>query len=250
MVQQRALVEGAELATRLGDTGAATWYTTQATAIKAALPNFWSSSKGYLLSTLNTGRDGLDCGTLLGALHGNGARGFGIYPASSDEVLVTLQKLVDVMNPLYPINAQSGAPGIAIGRYSSDVYDGVGTSTAHPWFICTFTVAEVLYTAINQFAARGSIIVSSRSLSFYQKFYSSATATTYAAGSTAYANIVTGMKNYADTFIATGQAHAATNGSLSEQFGRSDGLQKGARGTLRPVLEFLRFDWYDTDEDV
>jgi glucoamylase len=123
MVQQRALTEGAELATRLGDTGAATWYKQQAATIKSLLPNFWSSSKGYLVSTLNTGRDGLDCGTLLGALHGNGARGFGVYPASSDEVLVTLQKFVDVMTPLYPINSASDAPGIALGRYSADVYD-------------------------------------------------------------------------------------------------------------------------------
>jgi glucoamylase len=123
MVQYRALIEGAALATRLGDTGAATWYTTQAGLIKTQLSSFWSSSKGYLISTLNTGRDGLDCGTLLGSLHGNGAAGYGIYPASSDEVLVTLAALVNVMTPLYSINSASGAPGVAIGRYSSDVYN-------------------------------------------------------------------------------------------------------------------------------
>ena len=90
-------------------------------------------------------------------------------------------------------------------------------------------MAETLYTAINQFNARGSIIVSSLSLPFYQKFYSSAAVGTYASGSTAYSTIVTGMKNYADTFIATGQLHTANNGSMSEQFSRYDGYQKGAR---------------------
>jgi glucoamylase len=123
MVQYRALTEGAELATTLGDTSSASTYTAQAALIKTQLANFWSSSDGYLISTIGTSRDGLDCGTLLGALHGNGKRGFGIYPASSDEVLVTLQALVDVMTPLYSINSASGAPGVAIGRYPSDVYN-------------------------------------------------------------------------------------------------------------------------------
>ncbi|KAA8909862.1 Six-hairpin glycosidase-like protein, partial [Sphaerosporella brunnea] len=245
MVQQRALIEGAELATRLGDTGAATWYNQQAAAIKAALPSFWSSNRGYLISTLNTGRNGLDCGTLLGSLHGNGKRGFGVYPASSDEVLVTLHKLVDVMQPLYPINTAPNAPGIAIGRYSSDAYDvsGVGTSIANPWFICTFTVAETLYTAINQFNARGSIIISATSLSFYQKFLSSVTAGTYSSSTSTYTTIVNNMKAYADSFIATGQTHARSNGSLSEQFSRTDGLQKGARDLTWSYASFLALKW-------
>lgn len=175
-------------------------------------------------------RDQLDCGTLLGALHGNGGRGFGIYQASSDEVLVTLQALVAVMKPLYPINSLSGAPGIAIGRYSSDVYDGAGTSVANPWFICTFTVAETLYTAVNEFKAKGSIAVTSLGESFFKQFYSSAAAgSSYASGSAGFSAIVGGMRTYADTFVATGQQHVANNGSLSEQFSRYDGYQKGAR---------------------
>jgi GH15 family glucan-1,4-alpha-glucosidase len=123
MVQYRALTEGAELATTLGDTGAATYYLKEAALIKTNLANFWSSDDGYLISTIGTSRDGLDCGTLLGALHGNGKRGFGVYQASSDEVLVTLQALVDAMTSLYTINSASGAPGVAIGRYPSDVYN-------------------------------------------------------------------------------------------------------------------------------
>ncbi|CCX34771.1 Six-hairpin glycosidase-like protein [Pyronema domesticum] len=244
MVQQRALREGAALATRLNDGGAATYYTQQANAIRARLPEFWSSSKGYLVSTLQTSRDGLDCGTLLGALHGNGAAGQGIYQASSDEVLVTLQALVNAFKPLYPINTASGSPGTAIGRYTSDVYDGVGTSVAHPWFICTFTVAEVLLTAVSEFNKKGSIAVSSLSVNFYKQFYSSAAAgSTYALGSTGFNSIVNGMKNYADTFLAVTQRHAMTNGSLSEQFSRNDGYQKGARDLTWSYASFLTTRW-------
>ncbi|KAA8895926.1 glucoamylase I precursor [Sphaerosporella brunnea] len=239
MVQQRALTEGAELATRLGDTGAATYYNQQAAAIKAALPNFWSSSYGYLISTIGTSRDGLDCGTLLGVLHGNGARGFGVYEASSDEALVTLQAMVNSMTPLYSINSASGSPGVAIGRYPADVYNGVGTSQGNPWFICTFTVAELLYTAINQFAAAGQITVTSTTLSFFQQFLSSVTAGTYSSNSNTYATIVAGLKNYADSFIAVGQLHAANNGSLSEEFQRSSGYMVGARDLTWSYGSFL-----------
>jgi glucoamylase len=239
MVQYRALIEGAELATTLGDTGAATFYLKEAALIKTNLANFWSSSKGYLISTIGTSRNGLDCGTLLGALHGNGKRGFGVYPASSDEVLVTLKALVDSMTSLYTINTASGAPGIAIGRYPSDVYDGVSTSSGNPWFICTFTVAEVLYTAINEYAAAGSLNVTSTSLSFYKQFLSSVTAGSYKSSSSTYSTIVDAMKTYADTFIATGEQHAMTNGSISEEFSRTSGLSVGARDLTWSYGSFL-----------
>ncbi len=121
MVQQRALTEGAELANLLGDTGAATFYTQQATAIRSQLNTFFDSSKGFLVATLNNGRSGLNCGTLLGSVHGNGARGFGIFEPNSDEVLVTLQALVNSFKTLYTINTAAGAPGVAIGRYPEDV---------------------------------------------------------------------------------------------------------------------------------
>lgn len=123
MAQHRALVEGAELADRLNDPGAATYYRSQAALIKARLPQFWDANKGYLVATLGHSRSGEDCGTLLGSLHGNGRRGMGIFTPGSDEVLVTLQALVNSMKNLYPLNQRAGAPGIAVGRYPSDVYD-------------------------------------------------------------------------------------------------------------------------------
>ncbi|KAL7267590.1 glycoside hydrolase 15 protein [Rhizina undulata] len=231
MVQHRALIEGAALATTLGDTSSATTYTSTAAAIKTLLlDEFWSSSDGYLITTIGSSRSGLDCGTLLGSLHGNGAKGYGVFTPGSDEVLATLLALVDSFDDLYAINTASGAPGIAIGRYPEDVYDGDGTGEGNPWFICTLTTAEVLYNAVSEFSTAGSITVSSTSEAFFQKFLSTATSgSTYDSGSTDYTTIVDGISTYADTFVATAQLHAATNGSLSEEFLRSDGVMTGAR---------------------
>jgi glucoamylase len=47
------------------------------------------------------------------------------------------------------------------------------------------------------------------------------------------------MKTYADTFIATGQLHAYSNGSLSEEFSRTDGYSVGARDLTWSYGSFL-----------
>lgn len=106
----------------------------------------------------------------------------------------------------------------------------MGTSVANPWFICTFTVAETLFTALNEFSARGAIDVSQTSQPFFGQFFATAAAgQRYARGSAAYDSIVAGMRGYADSFLARTQLYAMTNGSLSEQFSRYDGTQKGVR---------------------
>ncbi|TGZ81816.1 putative glucoamylase [Ascodesmis nigricans] len=246
MVQHRALIEGAELADRLNDPGAAEYYRRQAAAIKARLPQFWDAQKGYLVGTLRSSqaRSGEDCGTLLGSIHGNGKRGMGIYTPGSDEVLATLQALVDSMKDLYPLNQNPEAPGIAVGRYPSDVYDGVGTSIANPWFICTFTTSEILYSALVEFNDRGNLTVSSISERFFKQFSSSVSAgSTYGPGTSQWTDILGGMKTYADSFIAVAQRHAAVNGSMSEQFGRIDGFMKGARDLTWSYASFLSMRW-------
>src|SRR5690606_31052385 len=72
MVQHRALIEGAELANLLGDPGAASSYKQQAAAIAKVIPSFWNLGKGFIVASDAPGRTGVDCGTLLGSLHGYG----------------------------------------------------------------------------------------------------------------------------------------------------------------------------------
>jgi len=48
--------------------------------------------------------------------------------------LATLEGLIDEMQPLYPINANG--PGIGIGRYPEDLYDGIDSATrGNPWYL-------------------------------------------------------------------------------------------------------------------
>ena len=52
-----ALLEGARLAERLDDDGAAKYYRQQAKALEAAITRHWDKEKGYLVVTLD--REGM-----------------------------------------------------------------------------------------------------------------------------------------------------------------------------------------------
>lgn len=140
LVQHKALVEGRDLARLLNDQKGAAWYDRQQSTLKGFLKDqFWSKEKGHLLAYLNTPhRTGLDCSLMLGAIHGGQSD---LFPAWSDEVLVSMQMLINDMEKRHSINRQ--APpyykeeerlrGVGIGRYPEDIYDGVGFSGGHPW---------------------------------------------------------------------------------------------------------------------
>ncbi|KAL7266620.1 glycoside hydrolase 15 protein [Rhizina undulata] len=225
MVSYRAMIEGAELATLLGDTTTAATYTSTAASMVSTINNFWSSSKGFITATTNDGRSSIDCGTLLGSIHGGGY----LFPPSNNQVLATVNALIAAFESLYTINTASGAVGVAIGRYPEDVYDGVSSSSGNPWFICTATVAHTLYAAVSDFQTAGSLTVDSTNLALFQRTTSGITAGTYANSSTTFTTLMSNTITYADTFLSVVQKYAATNGSLHEEFSRSTGALTGAR---------------------
>jgi len=136
-----------------------------------------------------------------------------------------------VMQPLYPINANG--PGIAIGRYPEDLYDGIDSTTrGNPWyytfhfeltfrFLCTNAAAEVIYFTVNEMLQNQSLYTDDLTNIFYKRFVPSINgSTTYPANSSEYQTILQGMVTFADSFMATVQTHAMTNGSLNEEFDR------------------------------
>lgn len=126
IVQRRALVEGSNLATLLGDHYASKWYDSQQIMLKEFLEQkFWNEKRGHLMSMLNTpDRGGIDCSLVLGALHGGSDD---LYPSWSDEVLASMEKLITEMAILHPINRltppyhpEGRLRGVGIGRYPED----------------------------------------------------------------------------------------------------------------------------------
>ena len=247
-VSRRALIDGAKFATSLNDAGAATYYNQQAASIKTALQSFWDGSKITAYQGVG-GRSGIDCAVLLGALRGwdtsdmTTAVDATEFGPASDRVLASHKKYVDAFRSLYGINANAAAPkAVATGRYPEDVYDGVGTSTGNPWYICTLASAEVLNTAVDVATRRGSISVTSTSAPFFQQFSSGIAAGTYASGSSQYSTLTSGMRAMAKGFVDIAQSHTWTNGSMNEQFNRNTGFNQGARDLTWSYAAFISND--------
>src|SRR6202020_933922 len=85
MVSRCAMIEGAQFAQAMGDTGAATFYRQQATAITSAMGRFWDAGRGILVETVDQAggisKSGLDVAVILGALHGDAGDGY-LAPSS------------------------------------------------------------------------------------------------------------------------------------------------------------------------
>ncbi|KAK6514619.1 hypothetical protein TWF281_004817 [Arthrobotrys megalospora] len=239
IVAYRAMIEGAEFAKLMGDNGAAETYKKTAGSMVDTIRGFWRADKGYIVETHNIhGRSGLDCGVLLGAL-----KAPYIFKPSGEEVLATTEALISSFQGLYMINRNVHGPGFGIGRYPEDTYDGHVTSgEGNPWFICTATVAHVLYTAAAEFKAAQSVNVTPVALNLFKRAYPSANAGSYGAGSQEFNDIISGFKNLGDSFMAVIKRHAFTDGGMSEQFNRNTGFNQGARDltwSYESVLEAI-----------
>ena len=150
MVQRKALLQGANLADRLGDRSAAEWYRTQAYLLQNQIKNHWNPQKEILVATLDRdgGLDyktsGLDVTSILAILHGKTEDGF--LPATDGRVLATAFSLQESFRKIYPINQRENVPGVAIGRYPEDRYDGTPPlNGGHPWVLTTLAFAELYF---------------------------------------------------------------------------------------------------------
>ncbi|ORY34856.1 Six-hairpin glycosidase-like protein, partial [Naematelia encephala] len=171
LVSLRALEEGAALAERLNDSGAATFYKVQSSILVSELPSFLrNSSNDTWLASLSEsggpiqGRTGLDCAIPLSVVHSNGR-----LSPTDPAVLNTLWRYVRSFKGLYGINNDtSWTDGWALGRYAEDIYDGVGSSHGNPWFICTHATAHALYLAQTAYQEQKQIVISNASSGFWQ----------------------------------------------------------------------------------
>ncbi|KAJ5602220.1 hypothetical protein N7510_011754 [Penicillium lagena] len=222
-VQHRALVEGSTFANQVGSSCT---YCEVAPQVLCFLQSFWAGS--YVLANFGDSRSGKDSNTLLGIIatfdKDAGCDDSTFQPCSA-RALANHKVLTDSFRSIYTLNSgiEEGV-AVAVGRYPEDTY-----YNGNPWFLCTLAAAELLYDALYQWNRIGSLTITDVSLAFFQDVYSSAAAGTYAASSEEYQSITGAVKTYADGYMSIVQEYAMTNGSLSEQFDKADGLELSAR---------------------
>ncbi|KAF2816443.1 glucan-alpha-1,4-glucosidase-like protein [Mytilinidion resinicola] len=261
MVQLRALREGAALALAFDDSGAAAWYTQQAGLLEKFLPSFWDASKGHLIETLSSARSGLDCGLLLGSLHGSPAAnntvpGTPPYAPYSDEILVSLLALVYDQRNRFPINSAPPASpegtspleGVGLGRYPEDVYDGYGTTPfgGNPWFLCTSSASEILYRVAAHLQETDELEITELGMPFWEALLADAPSFadlkpgSYGSKDGLFVDVLERLRSVGDGFLEVVKKHTDAEGSLSEQFDRVTGFERGARDLTWSYGAFLQ----------
>nr|AAB02927.1 glucoamylase precursor [Aspergillus awamori] len=223
-VQHRALVEGSAFATAVGSS--CSWCDSQAPQILCYLQSF-SSRSGWTGSYILANFD-KDTNTLLGSIHTfdpEAGCDDSTFQPCSPRALANHKEVVDSFRSIYTLNdGLSDSEAVAVGRYPEDSY-----YNGNPWFLCTLAAAEQLYDALYQWDKQGSLEITDVSLDFFKALYSGAATGTYSSSSSTYSSIVSAVKTFADGFVSIVETHAASNGSLSEQFDKSDGDELSAR---------------------
>ena len=143
LVQHEALAKGALWAKERGDEARAARYGAAASALWAALDDFWSETDGYYRSRLpGEGVDpskALDGATLLAVLHAG--RSEGPFSPRDPRVAATGRAMERLFAQEYPLNHdRPPGHGVALGRYTGDLYYSGG-----PYWFTTLAWAELLY---------------------------------------------------------------------------------------------------------
>jgi glucoamylase len=149
--------------------------------------------------------------------------------------LANHKAVTDSFRSIYSINSgKAQGVAVAVGRYPEDVY-----YNGNPWYLNTLAAAEQLYDALHVWKQQGSITVTSTSLAFFKDIYSAAAVGTYASSTSTYTSLYNAVQTYADGYMSVVQTYAASNGSLSEQFGKSDGKPLSAYDLTWSYAAFL-----------
>ncbi|KAF7782370.1 CAZyme family GH15 and CBM20 [Agaricus bisporus var. burnettii] len=220
-VQHRSLRQGAALANAIRETSVVADYTKQADNLLCFMQSYWNTG-GYMTANTGGGRTGKDANTVLASIHTfDAAAGCdaATFQPCSDRALANLVAYVNAFRSIYAIN--SGVPsnvGIATGRYAEDVYFG-----GNPWYLTTLAVAEQLYDALIVWKNQGSITVTNLSKPFFSLFSSGISTGTFSSSSSTFNTLITGVQNYADSFVNVVAKHTPSGGGLAEQYSRNDG---------------------------
>ncbi|KAL3302414.1 glycosyl hydrolase family 15 [Colletotrichum asianum] len=235
--QHRALVEGSALAKSLGLS--CNSCDAIAPQILCFLGRFWSPSGNFMVANINgNGRSGRDANVILASIHNfdpAAACDAATFQPCSDKALASHKVVVDSFRTIYTINngiAQSAA--IAVGRYPEDSYYG-----GNPWYLNTLAAAEQLYDALYVWKQQGSVTVTQTSLAFFRDQLGSVAPGTYASGTSTYTSLINAVSAYADGFMNVVATYAQTNGSLAEQFSRSNGQPLSADDLTWSYAAFL-----------
>lgn len=235
--QHRALVEGSTLATSIGQS--CSYCDSQAPQLLCLQQNFWTGS--YINSNINqaNNRTGKDINSILSSIQTfdpNATCDDTTFQPCSARALANHKSVTDSFRSSnYTINSGiATGQAVAVGRYPEDTY-----YNGNPWYLGTFAAAEQLYDAIYQWNRIGSIAVDSTNQAFFNDIIPNTAQGTYQSSSSTYTAIISAIQTYADGYMSLAQKYTPSNGSLSEQFSKTDGTPLSAVDLTWSYAAFL-----------
>lgn len=249
LVSRRALMMGADLADQLNDRSAAKFYREQADRVRNDLYRFFDANRSYLVATLNR-TDGadykdsqIDSVVILGILHGMQADG--LFSPSDERVMATAEQIIRTFRELYTINKRSNAPGIGIGRYPEDRYDGMGISTVgNPWFLATHAMAEYFYRLASDIRNKGKLRVTPLNFPLLKALKLPSSVSLSIGKTLKASDLTSALRSRGDEFMMRAFTHMnQETGQMSEQFNRYSGYMQGAHDLTWSYASFLTSYW-------
>jgi glucoamylase len=232
IVQHRAMVLGAEIASRLQDHGASKFYFEQAKAIASEISRFWDQDRGIWLATIDRTdgidyKSGLDTQVILALNHVAGKNQ--LLKFSDQRSLSTIAKMEETFSSIYGIN-RKGFKSTVYGRYPEDRYNGYNSNGGgNPWVLTTLGIAEYLGRLHKELADQGFVEVSQISLKFYRLLVGNdLNVGRYSVQSNEFARIQEGLSQKFDDLLGRVDFHSEPGFRLAEQINRETGYMQGA----------------------
>lgn len=253
MMERRALLDGAQLARELADPNAAEWYTQQAKSIESQLELFWDPTRHILMpsrdveGSSSARESGLDSSVILAVVLGHTQDHFMEF--DDERVLATLHALENRFQSLYSINHNPDIPGLAIGRYPEDRYDGYSTvSEGNPWIPLTAIFSQFYERLALHYEKAGACVMTDVSMPFFNQLLAgreeaSLAPGVYSSETPEFARIVRALRFKARAYLSRIAYHAGPNGELSEQLNRDTGYLQGAQHLAASYATVLWAIW-------
>ena len=252
MVQAVSLLEGADLAIALGDSGAGTFYRRQAELINQRIREHYSTGNPFIVENmhrvegLNYKHSGLDTATVLAFLHSSGRY---VSNYANSYLLSTIKNIEAQFDAIYPINnvRKSGKHALAssFGRYPEDQYFG-----GNPWFLTSLAIAEHHYVLATQMKHNPKdLLIDAVNRDFYNALLGLNGNKSIQAGaridsrSQFYQVVRQALKAKADAIFARVRHHAGRDGSLDEQLDRQTGYMLSARDLTWSYASYITAYW-------
>lgn len=253
MMQRKAFLTGAKVATEMGDASAAKFYHDIGKELEPWITKHWNEERGYIVTTLDWERgldvksSGLDSAVILAVLHGDTGDGF--FSVIDDRVMATACKLQEAFARIYPINQVPGVPGLAMGRYPEDVWDGKHRSgEGHPWVLITNGFGEYYARVARKLKDGGIIEITKRNLDFFKLSVPSEAGALHAgmrieAKDQLFERIIRGLTERGDSFFKRVIHHSREDGAFTELINRYSGYLQGVENLTWSCASFVAAAW-------